>query len=119
MVHLRPDVPRSTRITPDGVHLGGDMSAANDMAARGDASGFDFKFFVQSTRWLPTVLEAEIASGLWLAADVDKRVMFKGRDRQGGKRAVPLWTEVMGLCDDDYYKAILEELYREEGGRDK
>lgn len=49
-------------------------------------------------------------------AEVDKRVIFKSRDRQGGKRAKPLWTEVMGLCgeSDTFYQSILDEVYKGE-----
>ena len=86
------------------------------MVVGGDGSGFDFKFFVQSTRWMPKQLEGEVEKGMWMAAEVDKRVVFKSRDRQGGKRAKPLWTEVMGLCGekDDYYQSILDEVYKGE-----
>lgn len=73
-------------------------------------SGFDFKFFVQSTRWLPTQLEEEIKDGTWIVAKVSKEILFKCRDRLGSKRAKPLWTEIIELLGDDY-KDVKDSLY--------
>lgn len=75
-------------------------------------SGFDFKFFVQSTRWLPTQLEKEIRDETWFVAQVSKEVLFKSRDRLGAKRAKPLWTEIMDLMGGRY-REIKERLYNE------
>ncbi|GMH70923.1 hypothetical protein TrLO_g9342 [Triparma laevis f. longispina] len=117
MVHLAgEEVKGSQKITNDGIYYGGSLEAANTVVtdSSNTLNGFDFKFFVQSTRWLPTQLEGEIKEGMWLMAEVDKRVIFKSRDRQGGKRAKPLWTEVMGLCGecDTFYQSILDEIYK-------
>lgn len=57
MIHLCPLVKGARQITEDGLFHGGDPVQAQE--AMGDPSlerimtGFDFKFFVQSTRWLP------------------------------------------------------------------
>lgn len=73
-------------------------------------SGFDFKFFVQRTRWLPTQLEKEVKDGTWFAANVSKEVLFKSRDRLGTKRAKPLWTEIMELMGGEY-KDVRDQFY--------
>jgi len=119
MVHLCPNVDGAKRITEDGLYWGGDPAQAQE--EMGDPengagrilTGFDFKFFVQSTRWLPTQLEKEIRDGTWILASVSKDVMFKSRDRLGSKRAKPLWTEVMESMGGEY-KDIRDLLYGDE-----
>jgi len=73
-------------------------------------TGFDFKFFVQNTRWLPMQLEKEIQNGTWFVASASKEVLFKSRDRLGSKRAKPLWTELMELMGDEY-RLVRDKLY--------
>lgn len=57
MLHLCPAVNGAKQLTPDGLFWGGDpeqaQEAMNDSSLPKPMSGFDFKFFVQSTRWLP------------------------------------------------------------------
>eukprot|EP00545_Synedropsis_sp_CCMP1620_P009825 CAMPEP_0119005684 /NCGR_PEP_ID=MMETSP1176-20130426/1867_1 /TAXON_ID=265551 /ORGANISM="Synedropsis recta cf, Strain CCMP1620" /LENGTH=374 /DNA_ID=CAMNT_0006957521 /DNA_START=6 /DNA_END=1127 /DNA_ORIENTATION=- len=101
MLHQCPTVAGTKQLTDDGLFWGGDAAQAQD--AMSDPSlervytGFDFKFFVQSTRWLPLQLEKEIRDGTWFVASVSKEVLFKPRDRMGTRRAKPLWTEIMEL----------------------
>ena len=73
-------------------------------------TGFDFKFFVQSTLWSPNELEKEIKDDTWITAEVSKEVLFKSRDRMGTRRAKPLWTEVMELLGGEQ-KELLDEFY--------
>jgi len=93
----------------DGLFWGGDPAQAqevmNDARLEKAMAGFDFKFFVQSTRWLPEQLEKEIQDGTWYIAKVSKEVIFKSRDRLGSKRAKPLWTEIMDLLGGKYREA--------------
>jgi hypothetical protein len=99
MMHLCPTVQGAKALTKDGLYWGGEPAQAQD--AMSDPSldrvftGFDFKFFVQSTLWKPGELQAEIAAGTWFCATVSKEVLFKSRDRMGTMRAKPLWTEIM------------------------
>lgn len=66
-------------------------------------SGFDFKFFVQSTTWASnSVLQNEVDDKIWFPANVSRNVLFKSRDRMGTKKAKPLWTEIMNLLGDEY-----------------
>ena len=64
MLHLCPTVQDAEKLTEDGLYWGGDPSQAQE--AMEDPSldrvftGFDFKFFVQSTIWSKAVLEKEI-----------------------------------------------------------
>lgn len=57
MVHLCPAVEGAKQLTTDGLYWGGDPSQAQeamcDPSLDRVMNGFDFKFFVQSTRWLP------------------------------------------------------------------
>lgn len=63
MLHLCPAVEGAKKLTNDGLFWGGDPAQAQD--AMQDSSldrvmtGFDFKFFVQSTRWLPLQVISE------------------------------------------------------------
>jgi hypothetical protein len=63
MLHLCPAVEGAKKLTNDGLYWGGDPAQAQD--AMRDPSldrvmtGFDFKFFVQSTRWLPLQVISE------------------------------------------------------------
>jgi hypothetical protein len=114
MLHQCPAVNGAKQITPDGLYWGGDPAQAQD--AMSDTTlervftGFDFKFFVQSTRWMPLQLEKEIRDGVWFVASVNKEVLFKPRDRMGTRRAKPLWTEIMELLGGEYLD-IRNKLY--------
>jgi len=116
MLHLCPTVEGAEKLTPDGLFWGGDPAQAQE--AMSDASlnrvftGFDFKFFVQSTRWMPLQLEKEVQEGIWFVASVNKEVLFKPRDRMGTRRAKPLWTEIMELMGGEYLE-IRDQLYAE------
>ena len=114
MIHLCPAVKGAKQLTDDGLYYGGDpaqaQEAMSDPSLERVMTGFDFKFFVQSTRWLPMQLEKEIRDGNWYVASVSKEVLFKSRDRLGSKRAKPLWTEIMELLGGEY-KAVRDRLY--------
>jgi hypothetical protein len=79
MMHLCPTVQGAKALTKDGLFWGGEPAQAQD--AMSDPSldrvftGFDFKFFVQSTLWKPGELQAEIAAGTWFCAAVSKEVL--------------------------------------------
>ena len=118
MVHACPYVDGSVPLKKsDGLFWGGSpiqaQSAMKDDRLEKPLSGFDFKFFIQTTRWLPSQLEQEIEDGVWYLATVSKEVLFRSRDRLGAKRAKPLWTEVIELLGDDY-QHIRDQLYNEE-----
>jgi hypothetical protein len=92
MLHQCPSVVGCRKITDDGLFWGGDPSQAQtamEEAATADRvmTGFDFKFFVQSTVWRPGDLEKQIDSETWFLASVSKEVLFKPRDRMGTRRA--------------------------------
>mmetsp|Transcript_22131 Transcript_22131/g.39815 ORF Transcript_22131/g.39815 Transcript_22131/m.39815 type:complete len:298 (-) Transcript_22131:68-961(-) len=118
MVHACPYVNGSVPLAKsDGLYWGGNpvqaQEAMKDSRLEKPLSGFDFKFFIQTTRWLPSQLEQEIKDGTWYVATVSKEVLFRSRDRLGAKRAKPLWTEIIELLGDDY-KHIRDKLYGEE-----
>jgi len=118
MLHACPYVKGCTPLPKaDGLFWGGDpvqaQKAMKDDRLEKPMSGFDFKFFIQTTRWLPSQLEQEIKDGTWYVATVSKEVLFRSRDRLGAKRAKPLWTEIIELLGDDY-KHIRDQLYGEE-----
>ena len=120
MLHRCEDLRGSLRLTDDGLFWGGDPVEAQDVMYNYNKqnpsnviSGFDFKFFVQSTKWLPTQLEKEVRDGTWFVANVSRTVLFKSRDRLGTRRGKPLWTEIMELMGLDY-KDIRDELYKDE-----
>jgi hypothetical protein len=77
-------------------------------------TGFDFKFFVQSTTFNRGELEQQLTDQTFFLASVSKEVLFKSRDRMGTRRAKPLWTEVMELLGGEY-QAVKDQLY-ESGG---
>jgi hypothetical protein len=117
MLHQCPAVGGADRLTEDGLFWGGDPAQAQD--AMEDPSldrimtGFDFKFFVQSTIWSTKDLDREIKEGIWVPADVSKGVLFKSRDRMGTQKAKPLWTEIMELMGGDYQQ-IKDQFYEDE-----
>ena len=116
MLHLCPAVPGATKITEDGLYWGGNPEEAQDAMEDPSLdrimSGFDFKFFVQSTLWSPNELAREIEDGTWFVAEVSKEVLFKSRDRMGTRRAKPLWTEIMELMGGKF-KDIRDDFYNE------
>ena len=117
MLHLCPAVAGAERLTEDGLYWGGDpaqaQEAMEDPSLDRVMTGFDFKFFVQSTLWSPKDLEREVKEGVWFLADVSKEVLFKSRDRMGTRRAKPLWTEIMELMGGEF-KTICDEFYGSE-----
>lgn len=62
---------------------GGDPGTAQDCMSDPSLdrvyTGFDFKFFAQSTVWAPGDLAKQIASDTWFCAHVSKEVLFKSR----------------------------------------
>lgn len=119
MLHLCPTVKDATRLTDDGLYWGGDpaqaQEAMEDPSLERVMTGFDFKFFVQSTIWSTKDLDKEIRDGIWFPSSVAKEVLFKSRDRMGTQKAKPLWTEIMELMGGEY-KQIKDRFY-ENGSR--
>ena len=116
MLHMCSLVGNAKKLTDDGMYWGGDpgeaQSKMNDPSLDEPLTGFDFKFFVQCTRWLPMQLEKEIQNGTWFVASSSKEILFKSRDRLGSKRAKPLWTELMERMGG-YFKRVRDQLYGE------
>eukprot|EP00587_Corethron_hystrix_P009467 CAMPEP_0113314484 /NCGR_PEP_ID=MMETSP0010_2-20120614/10525_1 /TAXON_ID=216773 ORGANISM="Corethron hystrix, Strain 308" /NCGR_SAMPLE_ID=MMETSP0010_2 /ASSEMBLY_ACC=CAM_ASM_000155 /LENGTH=355 /DNA_ID=CAMNT_0000170777 /DNA_START=353 /DNA_END=1423 /DNA_ORIENTATION=- /assembly_acc=CAM_ASM_000155 len=112
VVHQCEGVEGSEKITEDGIYFGGDVGSVGTLLSEGDAgsgfSSFNFKFFVQNTRWLPLQLDKEVRNGTWIAASVGKNVLFKPRDRNGVKPNKPLWTEIMELLEGENSKIKLD-----------
>jgi hypothetical protein len=108
MLHKCETVIGAEKITEDGLYWGGDPSQAQDAmedpALGRVVTGFDFKFFVQNTRWLTKSVERQLEDGVWIPAQVSTEVLFKSRDRMGTQKAKPLWTEIMELMGGDYQK---------------
>jgi hypothetical protein len=106
MLHLCPTVNDAQQITDDGMYWGGDPTQAQDAMEDPSLdriySGFDFKFFVQSTIWSSGVLQGEVDDKIWFQANVSNNVLFKSRDRMGTKKAKPLWTEILDLMGNEY-----------------
>jgi len=93
MLHQCPDVRGSKKLSEDGLYWGGDPGQAQDTLNQSNGedgrvlTGFDFKFFVQSTVWSPGELERQVQEGTWFCATVSREVIFKSRDRMGTQRA--------------------------------
>ena len=106
MLHQCPKVVGAKSISEDGLFWGGDPAQAQDAMSDPELdrvmTGFDFKFFVQSTMWSSKEIKKEIDSDVWFKARVSKEVLFKSRDRMGTRRAKPLWAEIMELMGDEY-----------------
>ena len=115
MLHLCPTVKNAQKLTEDGLFWGGDpaqaQEAMEDPSLDRIMSGFDFKFFVQSTIWSANDLDKEIKDGIWFPASVSKEVLFKSRDRMGTQKAKPLWTEIMELMGGEFQN-IKDDFYR-------
>jgi hypothetical protein len=81
MLHLCPAVKDATQITDDGMYWGGEPAQAQDAMEDPSLdriySGFDFKFFVQSTIWSTNDLKKELKAEVWFPAQVSKNVLFK------------------------------------------
>ena len=117
MLHLCPTVKDAAKLTEDGLFWGGDpaqaQEAMEDPSLDRVITGFDFKFFVQSTIWSTKDLDSEIKEGIWFPASVSKEVIFKSRDRMGTQKAKPLWTEIMELMGGEYLE-IKNKFYKED-----
>jgi putative AlgH/UPF0301 family transcriptional regulator len=115
MLHLCPTVKNAQKLTEDGLFWGGDpaqaQEAMEDPSLDRIMTGFDFKFFVQSTIWSARDLDKEIQDGIWFPASVSKEVLFKSRDRMGTQKAKPLWTEIMELMGGEF-QTIKDNFYR-------
>ena len=115
MLHLCPTVKDAQQLTEDGLYWGGDpaqaQEAMEDPSLDRIMTGFDFKFFVQSTIWSAKDLDKEIQEGIWFPASVSKEVLFKSRDRMGTQKAKPLWTEIMELMGGEF-QTIKDKFYQ-------
>jgi len=115
ILHLCPTVQNAQKLTEDGLYWGGDpaqaQEAMEDPSLDRIMTGFDFKFFVQSTIWSAKDLDKEIQDGVWFPASVSKEVLFKSRDRMGTQKAKPLWTEIMELMGGEF-QTIKDNFYR-------
>jgi hypothetical protein len=103
MLHQCPVVDGAKQLSKDGLYWGGDPAEAQEAMADPSLervlTGFDFKFFVQSTVWKPDDLQKEIDNGTWFVARVSKEVLFKSRDRTGTQRAkVRFQTKLVTHC---------------------
>jgi len=120
MLHQCPTVQGAKLLTKDGLYWGGEPTQAQD--AMEDPSlprimtGFDFKFFVQATRFSRAELEQQCSDKVWFPASVSKQVLFKSRDRMGTQRAKPLWTEIMELLGGDC-RDVRDQLYQDENDK--
>jgi hypothetical protein len=125
MMHQCEAVPGSVQITEDGLYWGGDPAQAqeametpvmNPVTGKRDriCTGFDFKFFVQSTVYPAGALQKEIDQGTFFAVQVAKEVLFQSRDRMGTRRAKPLWTEILELLGGEYL-SVKAKIYGKEG----
>lgn len=114
MLHLCPAVPNAQALTEDGLYWGGDpaqaQEAMEDPSLDRVMTGFDFKFFVQSTIWSNQDLQQEIQDQVWFPVSVSKEILFKSRDRMGTQKAKPLWTEIMELLGGNY-QTIKDQFY--------
>ncbi|GKZ00779.1 hypothetical protein MPSEU_001029700 [Mayamaea pseudoterrestris] len=117
MLHQCSTVVGAKPLTSDGLYWGGDPAQAQEAMSDTTSTtkervltGFDFKFFVQSTVWKSTDLQKEIENGTWYTASVSKEVLFKSRDRMGTQRAKPLWSECMELLGGEC-KSARDKLY--------
>jgi Uncharacterized ACR, COG1678 len=124
MMHQCEAVPGSVPITEDGLYWGGEPAQAqeameipimNPLTGKRDRiiTGFDFKFFVQSTVYPAGALQKEIDQGTFYVAQVAKDVLFQSRDRMGTRRAKPLWTEILELLGGDYL-SVKAKIYGDE-----
>jgi len=94
------------------LYFGGEFADAQALVKCGTGSQFQFKFFVQSTRWdQPGDIERQVASGAWLLAEVSPSLLLKIREREGTLRPKPLWTEALELCGGKY-KKVASDLLR-------
>ena len=125
MMHQCSAVPGAVQITDDGLYWGGDPAQAqeamdipimNPITGKKDkiCTGFDFKFFVQSSMYAPGALQKEIDQGTFYAVQVAKDVLFQSRDRMGTRRAKPLWTEILDLIGTEEFASIKAKIYRDE-----
>jgi len=111
VLHTVEDLPGAVPIG-DGLWLGG-WSAARPKVADSSLSEERFKFFLGSTEWGPSQLEAEVKSGAWLLMQATPELLIKNRvmDWRPGKPK-PLWTELVQLMGEEYsqyFKAVYSE----------
>ena len=111
MLHQCPAVIGAKALTKDGLYWGGDPSQAQtamEETAERVLTGFDFKFFVQSTVWSPEELEKQVNNNVWFLASVSKDLLFKPRDRMGTRRAkVGAVTSVLSVAYPVFSNVVL------------
>ena len=105
-----PEIRDSLRVTEDDLFYGGSFADAQLLVKKGTGSQFSFRFFVQQTVWAAGSLEEELNDGVWLPAACAKETILKIREREGGRRPKPFWTDVMELVGGDYGE-IMSDLY--------
>eukprot|EP00904_Undaria_pinnatifida_P013534 jgi/Undpi1/9310/HiC_scaffold_26.g11768.m1 len=110
-LHTYPEVKGAKPLMEEeGIFFGGDIESASRVVTEGPGSGFNFRFFVQFTRWAPGELEAEMEQGIWRLAAASKMALMRVRDRKGPDTAKPMWTDLSEMAGGEYLEAM-EDFY--------
>jgi len=109
-IHSYSDIPKSNQLTDDGLFYGGDLPFASEKVLNGSGTGFNFRFFLQFTKWEPKELEQQVIDGKWLPVKCSKMVILKARDRVGPYKCPPMWTDILKRLGRPYTK-LLDYVY--------
>lgn len=94
ILYRTPDGPENTHHVFDGVYLGGNMTALEDILKNPQCSDH-FRAFMGYSGWAPGQLESEMATGSWLTLPADPAIMFERDQTQ-------LWNEILHSLGENY-----------------
>jgi len=106
MIHSYPDIAQTLQLTEDGLYYGGDLESANEKVLKGTGTGFNFRFFLQFTKWGPGEMEQQVQKGMWIPVKCSKMVILKARDRAGPYKCPPMWTDIIQKLGPPYNEAL-------------
>lgn len=93
ILYRTPEEPDDSHHVFNGVYMGGDMKALEDLIQDPSSLG-NFRTFMGYSGWAPGQLENEMRTGSWLTVPADSTTMF-GKDHNG------LWGNILRSLGED------------------
>lgn len=93
ILYRTPEEPEDSHHVFNGVYMGGDMQALEDLLQDPSSLG-NFRTFMGYSGWAPGQLENEMRTGSWLTVPADSTTMF-GKDHNG------LWGNILRSLGED------------------
>ena len=94
ILYRMPEGPEDTHHVFDGIYLGGNMKALEDLVQNPSSLG-NFRAFMGYSGWAPGQLENEMQTGSWITLPADSTAMFEADPGR-------LWGTILRSLSKDF-----------------